>query len=294
MTEGIILLDKPPGQTSFQSLGEIKRKLATSRVGHAGTLDRFAEGLLIVLAGRLTRLAAYAESMDKEYIAVVTFGKGTDTLDPEGAVIGHGPVPEAPILAQTLGEFVGSYAQVPPAYSAVHVGGQRAYQAARKGVAVEIAPRTVTISRLELLGFQPPSATLRIVCSKGTYVRSLARDLATRLGTCAFVSGLRRIRIGGFRVEEAARPDRFDPATDLLPPERLFTGGARISIVTLRENWTVKAGFGSPLCDDAFVTCPDVDGTYGAFSPAGLLIAVVARDGGRWRYQAVLAPGGRE
>jgi tRNA pseudouridine55 synthase len=209
LTEGIILLDKPPGQTSFQSLGFLKRCLGTRRIGHAGTLDKFAEGLLIVLAGRMTRLCPLAMSLDKEYAAVITFGRGTDTLDPEGEVTAEGPIPSREDLEAVLPEFLGTLSQVPPVYSAVHVNGRRASEAARRGETVTLTPRTVRIDRLDLTEYRPPDAHLRISCTKGTYIRSLARDIAARLGTCAHVSRLRRTRIGGFSVDDAHVPDEF-------------------------------------------------------------------------------------
>jgi tRNA pseudouridine55 synthase len=203
LTEGIILLNKPPGQTSFQSLGAVKRRLGTGRVGHTGTLDRFAEGLLVVLSGRMTRLCAYATSLDKEYVAVITFGRATTTLDPEGETTAVGSIPEICSIESVLPEFLGSLSQVPPAFSALHIGGRRAYDAARKGEIVVLPPRPVRIDRIELLGYEPPDATIRVSCSKGTYIRSLARDIAEKLGTHGFVSKLRRVRVGGFRVEDA-------------------------------------------------------------------------------------------
>ena len=181
MTEGIILLDKPAGQTSFQSLGFLKRRLDTRRIGHAGTLDKFAEGLLIVFAGRMTRLCPLATSLDKEYVAVFTFGRGTDTLDPEGEVTAEGPVPTRQELEAVLPEFLGTLSQVPPVYSAVHVNGRRASEAARKGDTVVLQPRTVRIDQLVVLDYRPPDAQLRVSCTKGTYIRSLARDIAERL-----------------------------------------------------------------------------------------------------------------
>ena len=193
MTEGIILLDKPPGLTSFQSLGSLKKCLGTRWVGHAGTLDKFAEGLLIVMVGRMTRLCAVATAFDKEYLATFTFGTGTDTLDPEGAVTGSGPVPTRAELEAVLPEFRGAISQVPPVYSAIHVDGKRASAAARQGETVQLRPRAVTVAALEILDASPrsPDVAFRISCSKGTYVRSLARDIAARLGTVAHVSRLR-------------------------------------------------------------------------------------------------------
>jgi tRNA pseudouridine55 synthase len=251
LTEGIILLDKPVGQTSFQSLGELKRRLGTGRVGHAGTLDKFAEGLLVVLAGRMTRLCPFATDMDKEYVAAVTFGRGTDTLDPEGAVVAHGPIPSREALETVLPGFLGTHPQVPPAYSAIHVDGERAYRAARAGVQLEIAPRDVTISRLDLLDYTDDTAVLRVSCSKGTYIRALARDLAAGLKTCAYVSRLRRTRIGGFRVEDAKSAMLFDPEADVLPPSRFFDAAPGLGTLMLKEQWASRVANGMPLTGNA-------------------------------------------
>ncbi len=289
MTDGIILLDKPTGQTSFQSLGILKRRLGTRKVGHAGTLDMFAEGLLVVLAGRMTRLCAFATSLDKEYVASITFGKGTDTLDPEGAVIAEGSVPSLPGLEALLPKMLGESMQVPPAYSALHVGGRRAYEAARAGETVEIAPRRVTITALDLLGYEPPVARLRIACSKGTYVRSLARDIAAGLGTCGFVSALRRTRVGGFSVTDAKRPEEFDPSLDLLPASRFFDAAPGFRRVTLRADAVQRASNGFPAAADYFETPPREDGLFAAFTPAGELVAIMEKDGSSWRYAAVFA-----
>ncbi len=284
--EGLVLLDKPSGLTSFQALSRIKRALGTSRVGHAGTLDRFAEGLLVVLAGRMTRLAGLASAMDKEYVATITFGQQTDTLDPEGEVVAEGPVPGREALEAALQSFVGRMMQVPPAYSAVHVHGRRAYEAARRGEEVALAPREVEIHSLSLESFSPPDATLRVACSKGTYIRSLARDIAARLSTCAFVSRLRRTRIGGFRVEEAKQPFDFDPVRDLLSPARFFDASPQLSRLLLREEWRTKAAQGGAVRDSFFLVPPAADGVFGAFTQDGELVAVLEKQGSRYRYAA--------
>jgi tRNA pseudouridine55 synthase len=286
LTDGILLLDKPAGQTSFQSLGAVKRRLGTTRVGHAGTLDRFAEGLLVVLAGRMTRLCAFATSLDKEYVARVVFGRGTDTLDPEGAVTGEGPTPSRADLEAALPAFLGTIQQLPPAYSAIHVGGRRAYEAVRAGEVPELAPRPVTIHELVLLEYAPPEATLRVNCSKGTYIRALARDLAERLGTVAHLGGLRRVRIGGFRLENARSPEQFDPDHDLLPPAAFFDAAPGLGRLVVPEQWAAKVGNGVPLADGFFETVPPGDGTFGVFSPGGRLLAVVERAAPRWKYAA--------
>jgi tRNA pseudouridine55 synthase len=291
LTDGIILLDKPAGQTSFQSLGTLKKRLGTRKVGHAGTLDKFAEGLLVVLAGRMTRLCAFAATLDKEYIASITFGRGTDTLDPEGAVTANGPVPALGELDALLPKMVGESLQVPPAFSALHVGGRRAYEAARAGEALEMAPRRVTITALDLLGYEPPVARVRVACSKGTYVRSLARDIAAGLGTCAFVSALQRTRVGGFSVSDARHPEDFDPAVDVLPASRFFDAAASFRRVTLRKEAVRRASNGLPATPEFFDAPPEDDGVFAAFAPDGALVAVMERKGEVWRYAAVFADG---
>jgi tRNA pseudouridine55 synthase len=291
LIEGVILLDKPPGQTSFQALSHIKHMLGTRRVGHAGTLDKFAQGLLVVLAGRMTRLAAFATAMDKEYVATLTLGRQTDTLDPEGIVVSEGPMPTAQDLEAMLPAFVGRIKQVPPLYSAIHVGGKRAYEATRKGEQIVLAPREVTIYSLRLISFSPPLATLQVVCSKGTYIRSLARDLAERLSTCAFVSELRRIRIGGFNVDEARAPLDFDPERDLLSPAGFFDPPSGLRRLTLREEWEDKTSQGALIRDCFFLDPPAADGFFGAFGRTGELVAVLEKRGTSYRYAATFPRG---
>ena len=290
MTEGIILLDKPCGQTSFQSLADIKRGLGIRRVGHAGTLDRFAEGLLVVLAGRMTRLVPFAASLRKHYTTTVTFGQETDTLDPEGKIVAEGRVPTREEVEAVLPQFTGTITQVPPAFSALHVGGRRAYEAARNGEDVVMAPRQVTIHCLSLRDFDAPHAILDVVCSKGTYIRSLARDIALRLESRAYVSALRRTRIGGFRVEDAIHPSLFDPAVHLLPPARFFDGTDEMARLLLRDEWSGKAGQGLPVRDCFFEEPPRSDGIFAAFTRGGALVAVLEKRGEQYRYAAAFPP----
>ncbi len=285
MTEGIILLDKPTGQTSFQSLGFLKKALGTGRVGHAGTLDKFAEGLLLVLAGRMTRLCPLASSMDKEYLAVFTFGKGTDTLDPEGSVVSEGRVPSRQEIEDALPTFRGALSQVPPAYSAVHVDGRRASEAARRGLSLQLQPRTVTIHRLDLLDYAPPEVRVRISCSKGTYVRSLARDIAAALGTCAFVSRLRRTRIGGFSIDAACSPETFRADRDVLAPAAFFQAAPNVGKAKVREEWAGPVSRGIRLSEEFFSAPAEAPGVFGAFL-GGELVAVIERTTGGLRYLA--------
>lgn len=208
---GIVLYAKPPGITSFSSLWSIKDALNTGKVGHTGTLDLFAEGLLVVLSGRLTHLVPHVTSFSKTYQAVVCFGAETDTLDPTGTVVRIGRPAAREEIKDALKQFAGAVLQVPPAYSAVHVGGKRASDIVRSGNEVRLESRQVFIYRNELADFKAPEkdggcsyALLEIECSKGTYIRALARDIAHSLGTCAHLCALRRTQVGPFLLRDAA------------------------------------------------------------------------------------------
>jgi tRNA pseudouridine55 synthase len=289
--DGIALLFKQAGFTSFQTLGFLKKALGTGKVGHTGTLDRFAEGLLVVLTGKLTRLCSYASSLDKEYIARIRFGEGTDTLDPEGNIIAHGPIPAYGELERILPAFLGRQQQIPPIFSALHVGGRRAYQAARNGEEVKLDPRWITVHEIELLSHEAPDAQVRVCCSKGTYVRALARDIAERLGTCAHLVGLKRTRLGEFRLEAAVEPERFDPSRDLLPPKTFFDYCPHLMRLTVKEEWITRIGQGVVPDPAAFDEPPSRQGTYGVFGMDGRLLAVMELRGTALRYAAVFSGG---
>lgn len=204
--DGLVLLNKPAGVTSFQALRPVKQLLPKkSKVGHTGTLDQFATGLLPVLIGKATRLVPLFSNFDKSYRGKVRFGEKTETLDPESEPEPMGEPPSLDELVAALPRFVGSIEQVPPAYSAVHVDGERAYRRVLRGEKVRIPSRTVTVYALELLSYDPPDAEFLIRCSKGTYVRSLARDIGEACGCGAYVTSLSRERVGPFRLEEAVR-----------------------------------------------------------------------------------------
>jgi len=234
-TDGIILLAKQSGITSFSSLWQIKNALGTKKIGHTGTLDTFAEGLLVVLAGRLTRLCSYITDCGKEYEALILFGVETDTLDPDGTVVTEGPLPTLNSIRNSLSAFRGDIQQRPPLYSAVHVSGQRASDRMRKGEEVELPLRPVTIHNIEMISAftadrvpaLPDSpvtgATLRVSCSKGTYIRSLARDIARSCGSCAHLGALRRTRIGPFGLADAAGASMLAPF-GTVPPAKYGVG----------------------------------------------------------------------
>ncbi|MGH7591023.1 MAG: tRNA pseudouridine(55) synthase TruB [Gemmatimonadales bacterium] len=215
---GALLVDKPAGPTSHDVIARVRLALGVRSVGHTGTLDPFATGLLVVLIGRATRLARYFDDRPKTYRATVRLGQGSDTDDATGvlgpAVAGGGWGVEE--VGAALGSFVGTYAQRPPAYSAKKIDGRRAYALARKGEDVSLPPVEVTVHSAELLGYQPPDVDIRVSVSGGTYVRALARDLGERLGVPAHCAALRREAIGDLRVDQAMALDAITRSTPLL------------------------------------------------------------------------------
>jgi len=218
--EGIVPLAKLPGITSFSALWQVKDALKIKKTGHTGTLDTFADGLLVALTGRYTRLVPYITDCDKEYVAYVAFGNETDTLDPEGKSIYEAPLPLKETLLKAIERFTGEIDQIPPAYSAVHVDGKRASDRMRGGESIELQPRRISIYALEVLAMDTiaedglehvTGITIRVECSKGTYIRSLARDIALASGSRAHLAALRRTRIGPFSLEQAAGHSLLKP-----------------------------------------------------------------------------------
>ena len=202
---------KSKGWTSHDVVARVRRVASQKRVGHAGTLDPMAEGVLPVLLGRATRLADYIQQGQKTYLAVVRLGTATDTDDAEGSVVASMPVPvlSAEQLRETLAPFTGEIMQRPPSYSALKIAGQRAYAVARRGEAVELAPRPVVVHALRLVARSTDELTLEVTCSKGTYIRALARDLAECLGTVGHLRSLVRTRVGHFTLDDAVPLDRL-------------------------------------------------------------------------------------
>jgi tRNA pseudouridine55 synthase len=202
---GLLLVEKGPGLTSFQVVAHVRRVLRVAKVGHGGTLDPLATGLLPILLGVATKLTPYLQAQDKEYVATVRLGVATDTLDATGRTTAERPVPalDAAALDAVLRRFLGDIDQVPPMFSALHAGGRRLHELARAGVEVERAPRRVRIDAIELRAFTPPLLTLRVACGKGTYIRSLAADIGEALGCGGHVTALVRTRLGSFTLEEA-------------------------------------------------------------------------------------------
>lgn len=220
---GIINLNKPAGMTSRRAVDIVARLAGTKRVGHAGTLDPLASGVLVVCLGWATRLVSYIQQRPKRYRATFLLGVRSDTDDTEGTLIA---VPDAtPPARETiqacLTQFVGLIDQVPPQHSAAKVGGLRAYQHARRGRTVEIKPRTIEVHSINLVSYSFPDLAMEIDCGSGTYVRSIGRDLGNLLGCGAVMKGLVRTSIGEFTIDSAARPEtlsRADLPQILLPP----------------------------------------------------------------------------
>jgi tRNA pseudouridine55 synthase len=221
--DGLLLIDKPAGMTSFGVVSRVRRQLSQQtgrriKVGHTGTLDPFATGLMIIVVGSYCKRAGEFSKLDKTYEATLRLGQTSTTGDPEGELSHISNIqPSRAELEIVLTRFCGTIQQTPPAYSAIKVDGQRAYALARAGKTVELDSRTVTISRLELLEYAYPEA--RIVCdvSSGTYVRSLVEDIGRMLGTGAYTTALRRLRVGGYALKEAQRLDEPVSTSHLLP-----------------------------------------------------------------------------
>ncbi len=206
----IALLAKRPGITSFSSLYTVKRAFKTTKVGHTGTLDSFAQGLLVVCVGSLTRLAGHITQFHKTYEAIIRFGEETDTLEYTGQVVRSAPRPALKDFETAVARFTGEILQKPPAFSAIHINGKRSSDLARQGVAAEIPARTVTVYRAEILNAaldgenRVAAAHVLFDVSKGTYIRSLARDIAAECKSAAYLSALHRTKVGNFCVEDAA------------------------------------------------------------------------------------------
>lgn len=208
--DGIVLLTKTPGITSFSSLFNVKKALNTNKVGHTGTLDSFAQGLLVVCTGRYTRLVSNITEFNKSYKAVISFGKETDTLEYTGKTVKESALPSLEDLKKSVEKFRGNLLQAPPSFSAIHVNGKRASDLARKGNCVEIPKRKITVFDSKLLevrcnseGFVE-SCLIDFTVSKGTYIRALARDIANDCGSSGYLSGLYRTKVGNFCIEDSA------------------------------------------------------------------------------------------
>ena len=207
ISDGVLIVDKEEGETSFSVVRKVKKLLGIGKVGHAGTLDPFATGLLLVLVGQGTKLSSYLMAGEKTYLGTLTLGSETDTLDRTGRITEVKPVPnlDPDLVRERAKAFVGVSEQTPPSFSALKVQGKRAYSLARKGLPVTLEKRRVMIKEWTVLSLELPDVAFRVVCSSGTYVRSLAADLGRDLGVGAHLKTLRRLASGPYRVEGALR-----------------------------------------------------------------------------------------
>ncbi len=275
----VIVVDKPAGMTSHDVVQRVRRAIRQRRVGHAGTLDPAATGVLVLLAGRATRLSQYLTAAEKEYEGRFVLGAVTDTQDADGDVISTGDysgVTETR-LRECFVEFTGDLMQVPPMVSAVKRDGRPLYVLARQGVEVEREPRPVTVRELELLGFEPPDVRFRVVCSKGTYVRTLAQDIGTRLGCGAHLGELRRTRSGDFGLDEALPLGRLESreTRPALPGRSLFEALSDIPSVTLTERQLDQTLEGQPAKFPEGVAHPV--GSLVRATPDGIHLTAIAR-----------------
>lgn len=278
MPNGIIIIDKPAGWTSMDVCAKLRGIFHEKRVGHAGTLDPMATGVLPVFLGRATRAVEFAAEREKEYIAGLRLGVVTDTQDCTGTTLETHPVEVTRDQVEAiLDRFRGDLQQIPPMYSAVKKNGRKLYELARRGVEVERQPRPVTIHQLELLDqVSPTDYTLRVLCSKGTYVRTLCHDMGQALGCGGTLFSLRRTRSAGFTLEDAVTLEDVaaaaDPAALLLPVDAYFSDYPVLQLQTGAEEKRIRNGNS--------LTLDGPDGTYRVYSRQGEFLALSQRSQG--------------
>jgi tRNA pseudouridine55 synthase len=278
--EGLLLIDKPGGMTSHDVVDIVRRVLGTRKVGHAGTLDPMATGLLVLGVGRATRLLRFLGGLPKTYEGTARLGVETTTLDADGEVTADRPVTSTEDdVRRTMAALIGESLQTPPAYSAVKVGGRKLYEAARKGEELEAPPRPIRVEAFDLLSMRGPNVDVRIVCSGGTYVRVLLADVGTALGCGAHLTRLRRTAIGELEVSEAVSPEA---AGEPLPLGRAVAHLARLD---LQPEEAIAAGNGRILGPAG------IAGPYAVFAPDGRLIGVYEDEGAKARPRVILASG---
>jgi tRNA pseudouridine55 synthase len=280
--DGILLVDKPAGITSHDVVDLARRALGTRRIGHAGTLDPFATGLLVLLVGQATRLLAYLNGEPKVYEATIAFGSETDTDDVTGIVTRSADLPETSRVLGALASLTGTVQQTPPAYSAKQIGGRRAYQAARRGEAPELAPVTVTVHRWDVRSITDTRLDAVITCGGGTYIRALARDLGRLTGSAAHLATLRRTRSGRFDVHEAFSLDQLREGSAAIQPP--LAAVAHLPTVTLSDDDVRHVRQGRSVA----AAEKDDDHSAAVLDGAGALVAVAERTGSTWQPRVVL------
>jgi tRNA pseudouridine55 synthase len=283
MTSGVLVVDKPKGLTSFDVVARVRRALGERRVGHAGTLDPMATGVLPICVGEATKLVPFLQAGEKEYLAELRLGVTTDTQDAEGKILLTREVSVTrEQLDAALPNFIGRILQVPPMHSALHVDGKRLYEFAREGVEVERAPRPVEVREIRVLEFAPPRVELAVTCGKGTYIRTLAADLGEALGCGAHLTALRRTRVGAFGLDHAAGVDGLAEARLLGLADAL--GGFPALLLDDSQARDVRDGKKKTIEQ---LPAQSSDGWVRLLRPDGSLLAVAESAGGRLRLERV-------
>ena len=275
---------KPPKMTSHDVIGFLRRALNTKKIGHGGTLDPDAAGVLPVFAGSATRLLEFAVEGRKEYIAEFTLGAQTDTGDDSGEVVKTLPVPQftQEQLLAVLASFIGPQLQLPPMYSAIKINGKKLYQLARQGVEVERTARPIEVYKLELLHYTETSFTVRVACSKGTYIRVLGEDLATALGTCGTMSFLLRTQVGAYTIDKAFTLQEIAANPDGCAAEPLTAVDALSKLrVNARQAARITNGVRTTLAGTA-------DGRYVLLGPADEFLGIVRCEQERLQAEKIL------
>ncbi len=272
---GFLNVDKPTGLTSRDVVSRIQRVVRPLKVGHAGTLDPLASGVLVVAVGQATRLVEYVQRMPKHYVGTFLLGRSSDTEDTEGTVVelGDGIIPSTEDIQAILPGFVGEIQQRPPAFSALKVKGRRAYDLARRGEQVELTPRPVSIHELRLEHYEYPQMVLGVTCGSGTYIRSLGRDIGQALGSAAVMSALQRTAIGSFQLGEASHLDELGEVGTirqrLLPAVTAVSELPRVVLTPQQQR---------EIANGRTIDAPSLEATEFAASDAnGVLLAILAR-----------------
>lgn len=277
--DGVLLVDKPAGMSSHAVVDHARRAIGTRRIGHGGTLDPFATGLLVLLVNRATRLLPFLDGEPKVYQARIRFGARTDTDDAEGQVVEEAALPTRDAIDEAIKSLTGHLLQRPPAYSAKSVGGVRAYRAARRGQPITLEAVGVRVHEWRVIGWTGSELDAEIRCSGGTYIRALARDLGEATGSAAHLSALRRISSGQFRVDKAVRMDAIDAKSfELLP---VGAAVAQLPRQALDDLDARRVTHGQPVpahtAGDVAVLCHQQD-----------VVAVAVREGEQWRPKVVM------
>ncbi len=288
MVEGLLVVDKPAGMTSHDVVAHVRRLCGQRQVGHAGTLDPLATGVLVLCLGRATRLAEYLQAHPKRYQATLRLGEATDTFDADGQVVRQAPIPPltSAELSSYLQRFRGVIQQRPPAFSAVKRSGVPAHRRARRGEAIDLPARTVQIAELKLLEWSSPELRLEIVCSAGTYIRSLAHDLGEAIGCGAHVIALRRLASGPFTVDDAVAWSALDKDASAAWQRRILPLAAAVAdlpAARLDEQALRAVAYGQPI------VIPALSKIAAGLTARGELAAILRYDAARqmWRPEKV-------